>query len=169
MILKLKKKKNIIDNISKKTKLSLSIILANYNYINVNKIYKLRKEARKKKTIINVVKNKLFKIAIKNTKFSCIAKKLKGPTIVAFSMKNPGSGAKIFRKFSKKNKKFKITYAVFEKKILKKKEIKYLANMPTKKEAIKKLAILLKEITIIRFLKILSYIIKIKKIKFKKK
>ncbi|WP_343189485.1 50S ribosomal protein L10 [Buchnera aphidicola] len=163
MILKLKEKKNIIDKISKKTKLSLSIILANYNYINVNKIYQLRKKARKKKTIINVVKNKLFKIAIKNTKFSCIAEKLKGPTIIAFSMKHPGSGPKIFRKFSKKNKKFKITYAVFEEKILNKKEIKNLAKMPTKKEAIKKIAILLKEITIIKFLRTLSYIIKIKK------
>ncbi|WP_343190341.1 50S ribosomal protein L10 [Buchnera aphidicola (Mollitrichosiphum nigrofasciatum)] len=155
MALNLQEKKKIISDIKKNTNIALSVIIADYTNITVNRLYKLKKIAKEKKIIINIVKNNLLKIAIQNTQFSCLKNAIKGPTLIAYALKNPGSAARIFQEFAKENKSFKITGAVFENKLLNEEEINFLANMPTYKEAIVKLITLLKEITIGRFARLL--------------
>ena len=59
-------------------------------------------------------------------------------------MIHPGSGARLFKEFSKNNTQFKIKGAAFEGKLLSTLEINQLADMPTYREAIIKLLLILK-------------------------
>lgn len=138
----------IVALIHKNTSSALSAIIADFRGISVNTITKLRKKALKSDVTINVVKNTLLKKALKNTNFNFFSKKIKGPTLIAFSMKHPGSAAKLFKNFEKENTQFKIKLAAFENKILSNLEIEKLALMPTYNEALVQIMTILKEITV---------------------
>ncbi|AWH90717.1 50S ribosomal protein L10 [Buchnera aphidicola (Melanaphis sacchari)] len=144
MALKIDKKKIIISKIHQISNLALSAIIANSQNISVNEINQLRKSGREVGVKMNIVRNTLLKLAIKNTSFECLKDKIKGSTFIAYSTKHPGSGARLFKNFEKKNSHFKIKGAVFEGKLLSDLEINQLADMPTYEEAILKLVVILK-------------------------
>ncbi|CAL4318127.1 50S ribosomal protein L10 [Buchnera aphidicola] len=144
MALNLKKKKTIVSKIHQISNLALSAIIANSQGISVNKINQLRKLGREVGVKMSIVRNTLLCLAIKNTAFECLKKKIKGSNFIAYSTEHPGSGVRLFKEFEKKNKQFKIKGAVFEGKLLSELEINQLADMPTYEEAIKKLLVTLK-------------------------
>ncbi|QCI24155.1 50S ribosomal protein L10 [Buchnera aphidicola (Muscaphis stroyani)] len=164
MALSLDTKKNIVSKINKISNVALSAITANSQGISVNKMNQLRKSGRKVGVYMSIVRNTLLTLAIQNTAFECLKKKIKGSTFIAYSMNHPGSGARLFKKFSMKNDQFKITGAAFEGKLLSMLEINQLAEMPTHKEAITKLLITLKMSAAGKFVYILSAIKKKKEI-----
>lgn len=139
MALNLDQKKTIVSKINKISNTALSVIIADSQNICVNKINQLRKEGRKIGVKMSIVQNTLLSLAIKNTNFECLQKKIKGSTFIGYSMMHPGSCARLFKDFQKQNKQFKITGAAFEGKLLSDLEINQLADMPTYKEAIIKL------------------------------
>ncbi|QCI23613.1 50S ribosomal protein L10 [Buchnera aphidicola (Macrosiphoniella sanborni)] len=144
MALNLDQKKIIVSKINKISNTALSVIIADSQNISVNKINQLRKSGRKIGVKMSIVQNTLLSLAIKNTNFECLQEKIKGSTFIGYSMTHPGSCARLFKEFSKKNKQFKITGAVFEGKLLSDLEINQLAEMPTYKEAIIKLLLTMK-------------------------
>ncbi|WP_343187795.1 50S ribosomal protein L10 [Buchnera aphidicola (Periphyllus koelreuteriae)] len=158
MSINIKKKKKIVDEIKNISKKALSAVIANPNKINSNKINILRKEARKNNITIKVIKNTLLKKAISKTQFECLQKKLKKFTLIAYSIKNPGSAAKLLYSFSKENKTFKIKGAAFEGKFISDKKIKKLAEIPTFKEAIQKLIYIIKEASISKLVRVIMSI-----------
>ncbi|XRY30668.1 MAG: 50S ribosomal protein L10 [Buchnera aphidicola (Tetraneura akinire)] len=156
MVLKTKEKKIIISNIHEITKKSISIVLAQTKYIKSNELNELRKIARKSGVIIKIIRNTLFNIAIKNTDYECLQKFVSGPILIACSMEHPGSAAKLFINFAKKNNNFKITNAVFEKKILTLSQIEKLSKIPTYKESIIQLLSTMKESSIGKLIRTLK-------------
>ncbi|ABJ90506.1 50S ribosomal protein L10 [Buchnera aphidicola] len=160
MALNRNKKKKIIKKINNVANKSLSIITANPSKITVNIINKLRKKAKINNIKIYVIRNTLLKKSLKKTIFSKLINIIKGPILVGFSMKHPGSASRLFIKFNKKNINFKILNAIYEKKILNIHEIKDLANLPTHIESITKFVILLKEISLGKFIRVLQNITK---------
>ncbi|WP_343154287.1 50S ribosomal protein L10 [Buchnera aphidicola] len=144
MALNIDKKKTIVSKINQISKSALSAVIANSQGIPVNKINQLRKSGRKLGVKMSIVRNTLLSLAVKNTAFECLTSIIKGSTFIAYSTNHPGSGARLFQAFQKKNKPFKITGAVFEGKILSNLEINQLADMPTYEEAIAKLLLILK-------------------------
>ncbi|NIG99169.1 MAG: 50S ribosomal protein L10 [Buchnera aphidicola (Periphyllus acericola)] len=144
----IQKKKKIIKQIKKISKNALSAVVANSKKINSNKINILRKNARKNNVQIKVIKNTLLKKAIHKTQFECLIKTLKKFTLIAYSIKHPGSAAKLLYLFSKENKNFKIKGAAYEGKFIKSKKIKKLAFLPTYKEAIQRFMFMIKELSI---------------------
>ncbi|QCI20201.1 50S ribosomal protein L10 [Buchnera aphidicola (Brachycaudus cardui)] len=144
MALNLNEKKIIVSKINKISNIALSAVTADSQGISVNKINQLRKSGREIGVKMSIVRNTLLSLAIKNTNFECLKKKIKGSTFIAYSMTHPGSGPRLFKEFSKKNTHFKITGAAFEGKLLSIVEINQLADMPTYKEAIIKLLFILK-------------------------
>ncbi|BBI01048.1 50S ribosomal protein L10 [Buchnera aphidicola (Nipponaphis monzeni)] len=155
MALNIQKKQKIIDEIHKIAKLATSLILAEVQNISVNNITQLRKSALKSEVKINIVKNTLFKLAIRNTPFECLVNDIKGPNLVAFSMNHPGSAAKLLQVFKKKHVNCKIKIGVFEKKILSKSAINELSNMPTYEEVLIHMIVLLREITVAKLIRAL--------------
>ncbi|CAL4317912.1 50S ribosomal protein L10 [Buchnera aphidicola] len=158
MALNLQQKKNIVTKINKIAKSSKSAIIAKIKKISVNKINKLRKNSRKKNVLIYIIKNTLLKISLQDTHLQCLNNKIAGSIIIGFSKEHPGSAAKLFNSFSKKNKNFKIISATLNGKILSQSEIIQLSNLPTYEEAIIRLIITIKNATIGKLITVLQLI-----------
>lgn len=144
MALNLDEKKKIVSKINEISNIALSAVTADLQGVSVNNINELRKSGREIGVKMSVVQNTLLSLAIEKTSFECLKKIIKGSTFIAYSMQHPGSGARLFKEFSKKNTQFNITGAAFEGKLLSILEINQLADMPTYKEAIIKLLLILK-------------------------
>ncbi|QJC34202.1 50S ribosomal protein L10 [Enterobacteriaceae endosymbiont of Donacia cinerea] len=162
MSLNITKKKMIIAKISKINKHALSAVIADFCGVNSNNLNELRKKSRKNDIIIIIVRNKLLKLIIKNSNFQCLEPLISGPILIAYSLKHPGAAARLFNDFCKLNENFKIKAAAFENKIINSEDINLLANLPTYKEAITRFIIIIKDISIGKFLRILIAIKKIK-------
>lgn len=158
MALSLDKKKIIVSKINTLSNTALSAIIADSQNICVNKINQLRKSGREIGVKMSMIQNTLLSLAIQNTNFECLKKKIKGSTFIGYSMIHPGSCARLFKEFSKNNKQFKITGAAFEGKLLSELEINQLADMPTYKEAIIKLLLTMKMLISGKLIYILSAI-----------
>ncbi|CAL4318085.1 50S ribosomal protein L10 [Buchnera aphidicola (Eriosoma grossulariae)] len=156
MALNLQEKKKIVLKIHKIANIALSAVIADSRGIKANQITELRKDARKIGVKISIVQNTLLNLAIKKTNFECLQKFLTGPSFIGYSLDHPGSAIRLFKDFSKKNIKFKITNAVFEKKILTDAQIDQLANMPTYKESIMHLLFIIKESAAGKMIRVLS-------------
>ncbi|ANZ22291.1 50S ribosomal protein L10 [Buchnera aphidicola (Diuraphis noxia)] len=158
MPLNLDKKKAIVSKIKKISNTALSAVIADSQSVSVNEINVLRKSGREIGVKMSIVQNTLLCLAVKNTIFECLKEIIKGSTFIAYSMNHPGSAARLFKEFSKKNEKFQITGAAFEGKLLSIAEINQLADMPTYKEAIIKLLFILKMSVAGKLINILSAI-----------
>ncbi|AEH39620.1 50S ribosomal protein L10 [Buchnera aphidicola (Cinara tujafilina)] len=163
MVLNFNNKKEIIKKNHNIAKSALSAITADISKITVNEMNDLRRQARELNIEMSVIRNTLLKKSLKNTNFSQLINILKGPTLIAFSMKHPGSASRLFKKFTENNTKFKIITAIFEKKILSLQEIEQLAILPTYEEILTKFIIILKEVSIGKLLRTLNAICKNKK------
>ena len=146
MALNLQDKKSIVSEVNEVAKLAISAVVATYSKVSVSEITNLRKQSRINDVYIKVIRNTLLSKIIKNTSFDCLNSKLNGPTIVAFSTKEPGTAARILKDFSKKNKNFKITAASFNGELFVDEKVDFLAELPTYNEAIIKLMITFKEL-----------------------
>ncbi|MFI4819153.1 MAG: 50S ribosomal protein L10 [Enterobacterales bacterium] len=156
MILKLKNKKNIVKEIIEKSKKAISIVIAQYSGVTSNQMNELRKLCIKKNVYIKVIKNTLMKKIIRKTTFKCLENIFLGQNIIALSNDNPGDAARLFKKFSKKNSFLKIRNASFEGKKIELSQISFLSDMPTYLESISMLIFIIKELCILKLIRILK-------------
>ena len=85
-------------------------------------------------TKIKITKNRITKLALKETPKKDLEKYFTGPTAAAISS-DPISTAKILTKFSKTNDKLKIIAGFMDGKVLDKKEVSVIATLPSLDEA----------------------------------
>ena len=83
-----------------------SVMIAQYQGLNVNELDDLRKQLREKGILFKVTKNRITKIAIKDSPLKDLEKYFKGPTAAALSS-DPITTAKILTKFAKTHDKVK--------------------------------------------------------------
>ena len=100
-------KKIYVEEMKKSFNGNESVMIAHYQGLNVNELDSLRKELRDKGILFKITKNRITKIAIKDTSKKDLEKFFTGPTAAAISS-DPISTAKILTKFSKSNNKLKI-------------------------------------------------------------
>ena len=89
-----------------------------------------------------VTKNRLVKLALKNTKFEHLNSLFAGPTAIG-SSEDAIAPAKVLVEFTKESEKIKIIGGAFENKLLSVDEITNLASLPSLDEVRSKLAGLL--------------------------
>ena len=87
-------KKNYVEEMKKIFSSNEAVMIAHYKGLNVKQLDKIRDEMRKSGIFFKVTKNRITKIALKDTKCKDIADMFSGPTAVAFS-KDAISSAKI--------------------------------------------------------------------------
>ena len=116
-----------------------SVLVTHYQGLTVNQLDELRTEMRKHDIMFKITKNRITKLALKNTKCKDIANLFSGPTAVAIS-EDAISSAKILTKFSKDNQKLKIVGGIMGKEILKLEDVLKIATLPTLNEARAKIA-----------------------------
>jgi large subunit ribosomal protein L10 len=127
-------KKNYVAEMKKNFTENESVMIAQYQGLNVNELDELRKELREKGIIFKITKNRITKIALKETEKKDLEKYFIGPTATAISS-DPITSAKILTKFSKSNNKLKIIAGFMDGKVLDDKEVSVIATLPSLEEA----------------------------------
>lgn len=139
MSLTLEDKKAIVTEVAEVASVAHSAVAAEYRGLTVEQMTELRREARNGGVYLRVVKNTLAKRAIEGTEYECMQDSLTGPLILAFSQEDPGGAARVIDKFSKDNDKLIVKVVSIGGKLLGPGDIKAVASLPTKDEAIAQL------------------------------
>src|SRR3990172_6795470 len=109
-----------------------NLILTNYSGIKVKDLSKLRKMLRSKNTEYRVVKNTLFKRALKEVGIEGLEDYLKGPVAVAFIKEEIGEIAKALKDFAKDFEKFSYSAGILDRVVYGEDQIKRIADLPSK-------------------------------------
>ena len=127
-------KKNYIEEMKKVFSSSDSVMIAQYQGLNVTELDDLRKQLRDKGILFKVTKNRITKLAIKESPVKDLEKYFTGPTAAAMSS-DPIATAKILTKFAKSHSKLKIVAGFMDGKVLDEKEVAIIATLPSLEEA----------------------------------
>lgn len=103
MALTLEQKKQVVAEVSEVAANAYSAVAAEYHGIEVGQMTQLRNNAREKGVVLKVVKNSLARRAFEGTDFECMSDGLTGPLILAFSMEDLGSAARVVKDFNKEH------------------------------------------------------------------
>ena len=120
-----------------------AVLVTHYQGLNVNQIDNLRNEMRTHGILFKITKNRITKLALKDTRCKGLADLFEGPTAVAFS-KDAISSAKILTKFSKEYKSLKIIGGIMGNDVLAVDDVAKIATLPTLEEARSKIVGILK-------------------------
>ncbi|MDC1096649.1 50S ribosomal protein L10 [Pelagibacteraceae bacterium] len=127
-------KKIYIEEMKKNFTSNESVMIAQYQGLNVVELDELRKQLREKGILFKITKNRITKLAIKDSPVKDLEKYYKGPTATALSS-DPITAAKILTKFAKSHKSLKIIAGFMDGKVLDEKEVAIIATLPTLDEA----------------------------------
>jgi len=134
----LEAKKVIVNNLTEKIQNSKTIVLVDYRGLTVEQDTELRVALRKAGVCYEVVKNTLTRFAMNNSGYSELDTYLNGPTAIAYSFEDVVAPAKIIAEFAKKFEHLQIKAGVVEGKIFDEKQVKALAELPSREELIAK-------------------------------
>jgi large subunit ribosomal protein L10 len=123
-------KQNAITELSGAFKASNTVVVAHYSGLTVTQMQTLRKQMKLAGAKVKVAKNRLAKIALKDTDAASLASLLKGPTVLAFSG-DPIAAPKVAVDFAKANEKFVILGGTMGKTALDLNGVKALAALPS--------------------------------------
>ncbi len=136
MAIRLEDKKQIVSEVNEAATSALSAVLADYRGVTVADLTALRKTAREQGVFLRVVRNTLLKRAVEGTEYECIQEALTGPTILAFSMEDPGAAARVLKDFAKGNESFDIKALSVGGQLMGADRIDVLATLPTHDQAL---------------------------------
>ena len=123
-------KQDAITKLNGVFKTSNVVVVAHYSGLTVSQMQTLRKQMRVAGAKVKVAKNRLARIALKDTDAAAIAPLLKGPTVIAFSG-DPVAAPKVAVDFAKANEKFVILGGTMGKTALNIDGVKALAALPS--------------------------------------
>ena len=144
MALRLDDKQAVVEEVAAIAADAHSAVAAEYCGLTVSELTELRRTARESGVYLRVVKNTLARRAVKGTEFECIEDGLVGPLILAFSMEDPGSAARVVSDFSKEHDKLVTKLVAIGGQMYDASELKRLASMPTRDQAISMLMAVMK-------------------------
>jgi large subunit ribosomal protein L10 len=134
--LNLSQKKAVVAEVAEVAAAAHSAIAAEYIGLSVEDMTALRVKAREENVYLRVVKNTLARRAFEGTDFECMSEAMVGPLVLAFSQEDPGAAARVISAFAKENDKLVVKLVSIGGKLLEAGDIKRLADMPTKDQAI---------------------------------
>ena len=123
-------KKELVDNLHERLKKAEGSYLVDYQGLEVESMNQLRRDLREANAEIEVVKNRLLKLASKDTDTELILDLMQGPTAVALTYDDVVGPAKALVEFSKKFKKLEIKGAQITGKVVDVSGVKKLADLP---------------------------------------
>ena len=138
------KKKAIVAEIKENLTSAKGAVLTSYKGLTVAMDTELRRELRKSGVTYKVIKNTMTRIAAKEAGLDGLNEHLEGTTALAFSREDAVAPAKVICGFMKKNKLedagiLTVKVGLVEGKVISDKEVKALANLPSREELIAKL------------------------------
>jgi len=109
-----------------------SAVLTEYRGLTVRQLSDLRKQLKAASAEYKVVKNRLARIAVKDSHFDPLARHLKGPIGLVIAREDPVSVAKALQAFVRANPALTIKVGLVEGKVVQPAELKALADLPSK-------------------------------------
>jgi large subunit ribosomal protein L10 len=134
--LNLDSKKAVVKEVAEYAAKAYSAIAAEYRGLTVTELTELRKTARETGVYLRVVKNTLAKRAVEGTEFECMQDGLVGPLLLAFSMEDPGSAARLISNFAKSHDKLITKIVAIGGQSFGGSELARLASLPTRDQGI---------------------------------
>ncbi len=144
MALMLAQKKEVVKEVQAIAQKAISAVVADYRGLTVNEMMLLRQQARGSSVYLRVVRNTLAKRALSNTDFDCLNESLVGTTFLAFSLEAPGDAARILHDFGKDHDKLRVKALALSGQLLSAEHLEAVAKLPSRDEALSKLAYVLK-------------------------
>ena len=139
MALTLEKKKLMVEELNSAVSPALSVVLADYSGLASNNMTELRAKARAVDVKLKIVRNTLARKAFAGTNYECLNSNLVGSLLLAYSMDEPGSAARLLRDFAKVHPNLEIKVLSLGDTVLDSSHVDLIASLPTKEEAIAKL------------------------------
>jgi large subunit ribosomal protein L10 len=127
-------KKNYIEEMKKVFSSNEAVMITHYQGLNVVQLDQLRKELRENGILFKITKNRITKLAVKETACKDLEKFFTGPTAAAISS-DPFLSARILTRFAKNHDNLKIVAGFMEGKVIDQAEVAKIASLPTLKEA----------------------------------
>ena len=144
MALNLDGKKAVVEEVAQYAAKAYSAVAAEYRGLTVTELTAMRKKARETGVYLRVVKNTLAKRAVAGTEFECMQDGLVGPLILAFSMEDPGSAARLISEFAKTQDKLITKVVAIGGVAYGPSELERLAKLPTRDQGISMLMSVMK-------------------------
>jgi len=154
MTMRLEQKKTIVSGFAEIAEQATSMVAADYRGLTVSEMTALRSSARQKNVQLRVVRNTLARRALAGTKFECMQPALLGPVLLVFSSQDPGASARVIRDFIKTNDKLQVRALSIGDELLDGRQLNAIASLPTREEALAKLASVL-QAPIVKFVRTL--------------
>ena len=126
-------KKQLLDDLHELFNGSEIVVVSHYKGLTVAEVSELRDAVRKAGAGFRVTKNRITKLALKDTKFEGLADLFTGPTAIAFAS-DPVSACKACVEFAKNNEKLIILGGAMGTGVLSVAEISRLATIPSMDE-----------------------------------
>ena len=136
MPMRMNDKQLAVQELHEIAEIAVSAVAADYHGSSVSQLTILRQKARESDVHLKVIRNTLAKKALEGTKFNCLDDLLVGPTMLAFSLQDPSSAAKLLNDFKNENKAFIVKGLTFGENLLDLSRLVDIANLPSKDEAI---------------------------------
>ncbi len=111
---------------------SKAIIVTDYRGMTVSEMTTLRRKLREEGVQYKIIKNRLAKIALRDSGMNTLDELLKGTTAIAFGVKDPVGPAKVLAAYAKENDKLKILGGLMDNDYLDLAAIGNLATLPSR-------------------------------------
>jgi large subunit ribosomal protein L10 len=136
MALNFEQKKAVVAEVANTANKALAAVAAEYRGLTVEEMTELRVKAREGGVFLKVAKNTLVRRAVEGTEYECMQEALTGPLLLAFSMEDPGSAARLVKDFSKDHEKLVTRLVVVGGELYDASELERLSSLPTYDQAI---------------------------------
>lgn len=123
-------KRELVDNLHGVFKNTGLVVVSHYSGLTVAQMTQYRQQVKAAGGKVKVTKNRLAKIALKDTDYGGIADLLTGPTVLAYS-KDPIAAAKVSVDFAKKFDKLVVLGGSMGTNVLNANGVKALAELPS--------------------------------------
>lgn len=121
-----------VDTVKERISRSKSIIVTDYRGLTVAQMTDLRTRLRKEGVEYKIVKNRLAKIALRDSGMDTLDDFLKGTTALAFGIKDPVGPAKVLTAYAKENEKLKVIGGLMDNRVINVASITELSQMPSR-------------------------------------
>jgi len=101
--LRLEQKQQIVAEVNEIAASALSAVVADYRGLTVLQMTQMRSKARETGVYLRVVRNTLAKRAVEGTDYACLEEVFIGPSLLAFSIEDPGSAARLLKDYAKQH------------------------------------------------------------------
>ncbi|HSH84862.1 MAG TPA: 50S ribosomal protein L10 [Guyparkeria sp.] len=139
MALTFERKKQVVAEVAEVASKAYSAVGVEYRGLTVTQVTELREKARELGVYMRVVKNTLAKRALEGTEYACMNESLRGPLILAFSMDDLGSAARLMKDATKEMSQLEVQFLSLGGELLPASALEQVASLPTREEALAQL------------------------------